>query len=84
MEQDNFIRALEELMEVPASTLSPITEIRSIEAWDSLKVVELVALLDSSYGIAVDYETLDQCRTVGDLIALKDRTVADPASPVPA
>lgn len=82
VEQETFLRALEQLLEVPFASLEQDTEITSIESWDSLRVVELVGLLDSDYGITVDYEALADCKTVGDLIALKEQAcAANPAIP---
>jgi len=83
VEQEKFLRALEQLLEVPTASLHPETEIKNIDSWDSLRLVELVGLLDTDYGITVDYDALAECKTVGDLIALKERACAENA-PSPA
>jgi len=72
MRPDAFLPALEKLMEVPPGSLHAETAFKKIDAWDSLRVVELVALLDTEYNVTVDYDKLIALNTVGDLISVID------------
>ena len=70
MADDALLCSLERLCGLRLGSLERATLLSSIEKWDSLRVVEFVALTDSEYGVTVDYEKLAGCQTVGDLIAL--------------
>lgn len=86
MDPGTLVRSVERICELPEGSLAPTTAIKSIEGWDSLRVVELVALLDSDFGVNVEYQKLTECKTLSDLMSLigsmdrvpKDTTVEDP------
>ena len=69
MEFGTLLRSFERLCELPAGSLESGTAIESIDGWDSLRVVELVAMLDSDYGVTVEYEKLAASKTVGELLS---------------
>ena len=80
MEAEKFLRALEKLVGAPAETLRPETVIRSIAGLDSLRMVELIAMLDSDYGITIDYDAMAGCATLGDLLELAQAAQAGNAA----
>ena len=57
-------------MDAPPGSLSSDSEFRSLPAWDSLKLLDLLAMLDKSYGVTVDADRLEACKTVLDLFNL--------------
>jgi acyl carrier protein len=67
MADNPVARSIERLCELPADSLTRSAVLTEIPGWDSLRVVEFVATLDSEYGITVDFEKMAGCVTVGDL-----------------
>ena len=55
MTKAEFIESVAEVLEVPADSLEPATELKSVKGWDSTAVVNLIVLLDEM-GIEVDEE----------------------------
>lgn len=70
MDTKDFLLALDELLELPAGTLTGDEELESIDTWDSLAVISFIALVDEKIGTVVDGEPLARARTVKDLMAL--------------
>ena len=62
------------------SELADILEARPVEVdegfalpvgdWDSMAVLEVIALVDEQFGVAVPSEKLTACATVGELLDL--------------
>ncbi len=48
-------------------TVSESDILREFDFWDSLSVISLIAVLDSSYGISIEAQDLAGVLTVGDL-----------------
>lgn len=70
IDESEFIRRLEEMLELKAGSLSTGNQLREISSWDSLAVMSFIALLDGTYGISVPASRIPSCRTVGDLLIL--------------
>lgn len=70
MTKAEFLRLIDELIEVEPGTLTGNEVVRDLEGWDSLKLVELIALLDERFNIPLSAESLVKCKTVNDMIAL--------------
>jgi len=68
------VHSIERLCELPPDSLQRDTVLTGITGWDSLRVVEFVATLDSDYGVIVDFEKMAGCTTVGDLADLVEGT----------
>ena len=70
MNRQEFIKALEEALNVDAGTLQPATELASVKEWDSLGVVEYQSLVDEELEAQVPPPQITACQTVKDLIDL--------------
>jgi len=46
------------------------TELKSIEQWDSLSLLNVLASMDADFGVQIKGEAVNQCRTVGEVCAL--------------
>jgi len=66
----DFMRSFEDLMELPSESLDDNTEFRNLPKWDSLKMVELLAMLDEDFGVNVEVSKLQVCKTVSDVFSL--------------
>jgi len=66
---DKFLDRFAETVMVDRQTISPTTTLRSLEAWDSMALVSVVALLDE-LGAKPTPGALEKCQTIGDIMAL--------------
>lgn len=67
---NEFIQAMEVMLEVEPGTLQSATLLKQIPSWDSMAAVGFLALADGKYGTAVAPSAIQQCATVGDLAVL--------------
>lgn len=65
-----FLRSLEEMMELPPATLSGDDALAGTAEWNSLAVLEFMALADSQFGVTPGVERIGACVTFNDLYAL--------------
>jgi acyl carrier protein len=73
-----FYRKLEKLLKVPSGSLKGADTLNSFESWDSLTILEFIALADKDYQCNVQPGDIAACRTVGDL---SDLTLAHSSPP---
>jgi acyl carrier protein len=67
---NEFIQALEAMLETAPGSLQPTTALSQIPSWDSMAAVGFLALADSKYGKAVSPAAIQKCSKVSDLAAL--------------
>ncbi len=70
MKTPDFLRLLDELLELPAGTLKGAEPLKSFYQWDSLANVGFIALVDRHLGMSVDPGKIAAAETVKDLLAL--------------
>jgi acyl carrier protein len=70
MTEQEFLRSMDELFEVPAGTLTMSHKFRDLDNWDSLKLLTLIALLDEKYGVILDVERFASGKTLADIFAI--------------
>jgi len=70
MNQKTFFQNLDEVMELPAGTIQGNEELVALGKWDSMAILNFIALADEQFGIAVEPEALGTCVTVADLTGL--------------
>lgn len=70
MQPQEFYRLLDEVLELPAGTLSGSERLEDIDTWDSLAVISFIALVDEHFGTIIESEKLAQAQSVADLYAL--------------
>ena len=68
MTKQEFLRQLEEDLEISSTKLEPGTSISEIEEWDSLASMTTLALIDEHFGIDVDISRMNNLRTVDDIL----------------
>jgi acyl carrier protein len=66
--QQQFLEAFAEILDVSAVDLTPITELASLETWDSVSYLSTMVLLDERLGVAVSPEKLTEAKTVQDIL----------------
>lgn len=73
MNTTKFIESFAEALEIEdASTISKETEFRTLDEWDSLGYLNIIAMLDEKYGIQIENVQFKQLITIEDLIRYID------------
>lgn len=63
---DDFLRKLEDTLELDAGSLNEATTLESID-WDSLSALTCLVMLQEDYEIVATNDDLDEIETVGDI-----------------
>lgn len=67
MDRAAFVTKLCTALELPAGSLTEKSPLNS-EAWDSVDLLNVIALIDEDVGLAVSGDDFKRCRSVGDLL----------------
>lgn len=68
MEMNEFIEKFAEAVEMDdASVLTPETEFRSLEEWDSLSYLSVIAMIDEEFDVQIETPEFKQQKTIQDL-----------------
>jgi acyl carrier protein len=78
MQMTEFLRALDELLELEPGTLRSDSRIEDF-GWNSLAALGFIAFADQQFGAEVPAGSLAQCETVSDLAALLGGRIGPPA-----
>ncbi len=76
MTKADFLRELDEMLELAPGTLSGDEALADVEGWDSLAVISFIALVDEKLNLVVEGEKLARAKTVADLLDIAGVTVA--------
>ena len=68
MTEQEFLEEFAVVMGADPKTVLPDTELESLEAWDSMGVLGVVALLDRVAGKGLEITRLAECTKVQDLV----------------
>lgn len=69
MTKTEFLKLLDELLEVPPGTLHGDERLDELNM-GSLAVIGFIGLVDEHFGVAIPPRRITECRTVNDLAAL--------------
>jgi hypothetical protein len=72
MTRSGFLRAMEDILEVPMRSLQEADSRESIARWTSLADVQIFSLITIEFGIEPD-SGLIEAETVGDLLLVLER-----------
>ena len=70
MNKQEFMNALEEILELDENTLQTEQRLSEIEAWDSLAFLSVIAMADEQFDLMLEGRKLEQVTKVQDLIDL--------------
>ena len=77
MSRSEFLRALEEKLELPQGKLRGDQVLAQVEGWDSMAAVIFIALADEKAGVTVSGNQIAGAKTVDQLLdVLGDRLLA--------
>jgi acyl carrier protein len=74
MDRGQFIPELENVLEIAPGMLREDQNVRDLEHWDSLKLLEVLALADEQLQVQVDADHLAKCVTIGDILNLLEES----------
>lgn len=68
MEMKEFIEKFAEAIEIEdASVLTPETEFRTLDEWDSLSYLSVIAMIDEEFDVQIETPEFKQQKTIQDL-----------------
>lgn len=67
MNKAQFIERIALFLETSPAELANESDLQSLEHWDSLAVLNLIAFFDSEFGISISFAEIERCRTIAEL-----------------
>jgi len=52
------------------SFIAPNTNFKDLEEWDSVLVLNLIAMIDEEYDVIISFEEIDDCKSIQELFEL--------------
>ena len=72
MTKKELIEILEEIVEAEPNTLTGEERLEDLESWDSLAVVNFIAVVDENFGLTLEPAKIMKSETINQLILLLD------------
>ena len=71
MDKDKFVELFaDQFDDTPAESFSVDTEFRSLEEWDSMVALMVIAMIDEEYNVKVTGDDIRNSTTIADLMQL--------------
>lgn len=70
MTRTEFLKELDAILELPEGSLKGTETLESLENWNSLAMVDFIALADNNNGVKLSARQIGQSETVADLLKL--------------
>jgi acyl carrier protein len=70
MTRSEFLTMLDDILEQPAGTLTGNEELSSLENWDSLAIVSVIAQVHVETGYTLEAKAVKACTKLSELLAL--------------
>lgn len=72
MTKREFVRELEDQLEMPEGSLKENQALAELAGWDSLAAVLFMALADEKLGVTLSNDQIAKSKTLNELLALLD------------
>lgn len=72
MTKKELIEMLEEIVEAEPNTLTGEERLEDLQSWDSLAVVNFIAVVDENFGLTLEPKKIMESETINQLISLLD------------
>lgn len=72
MTTEEKISLIAEALDVEPASLDGELELKSLEEWDSMGIIAIIAMFDGKFGKVLSLENLNKLKTVQDILALMD------------
>ena len=63
-----FLNELDDIFEVEIGTITPETNFKDLEEWDSVTLLSLVAIFEEEYGVLLSNDIIDKSDTLLELV----------------
>jgi acyl carrier protein len=63
----NLEELLAELLQIPVTKVTAELAMKDLDAWDSLKHMELIATLEQQFDLQLSFDEIVSMRSVGDI-----------------
>jgi acyl carrier protein len=70
MTRTEFLREFDKILELPEGNLKGSETLENLENWNSLAMVDFIALADNNNGVKLSARQIGQSETVADLLKL--------------
>jgi acyl carrier protein len=70
MNRKDFLAQLDEILELPSGTLTGAEPLADLEHWDSLAMMNFIALASDRCGVTLSPRKIASCASVSDLLQL--------------
>lgn len=70
MNRKDFLKNLEEILEIEQNSLHEDMELSEISNWDSLAFLSVIAMADEEFDIVIEGHLLENVQKVSDLMEL--------------
>ena len=70
MPSRDFLAEIEQIVEVPSGTLAMDSPLDSLDGWDSMAMLDFIAMADARLDATVSVALLSKCKTIADLAGL--------------
>jgi acyl carrier protein len=70
MTYQEFLRELEDVLEMPSGSIKGTEKLADLAAWESMAAISFIAMADSKLGASVSADKLATCQSVADLATL--------------
>ena len=64
---ESIERLVAEVLQIPAATITNDLAMKDLDAWDSLKHMELVISLEQSFGLELTFDEIIRMQSVGEI-----------------
>jgi len=68
MDIKDFIEKFAEAIDAESAGLTANTEFRSLNEWDSVAYLSVIAMMDEEYDIQIEMPIFKKLRTLGDIV----------------
>jgi acyl carrier protein len=70
MSKEEFLGALQEMLELDPGSLTGNEALGEVDAWDSMAVISFMAMADEKFGKSVTAQSIAGAKSIGDLYKL--------------
>lgn len=72
MKRSEFVEELELILDVDEGILEGFSHLKDAEGWNSIGMLNIIALFDSKLGLSIQVSALRECNTLEDLVFLAE------------
>jgi len=77
MTKQDFLTAIEDVVEADAGTITGNEALADLEGWDSLAVMVFIAMVNEKFDITLSASKIANSKSVAELIALLGDKISD-------